>query len=79
MTITGSDFTGNGGNGSSGGTGDILFFEYTGNATLTAVTVTGTTGTAAGSADHGIQFGGFRDSDDAITNAIGTVTFTTSR
>ncbi len=75
VTITGSDFTGNGGNGSSGGTGDILFFEYTGNASLSNVTVTGTTGMLAGSADHGIQFAGFRDSDDAITSAIGTVSF----
>ena len=73
VTITGSQFTGNGGNGSSGGTGDVLFFEFTGDATLTNVTVTGTTGTSAGSADHGIQFAGFNDTTDAIADAIGSV------
>ncbi|MEA2874670.1 MAG: hypothetical protein QOH67_4998, partial [Hyphomicrobiales bacterium] len=76
VAVDHATFSGNGGNANSGGSGDILFFEYTGAASLDHVTVTGTTsGSAATTADYGIQFAGFHDSDDAIENAIGNVSF----
>ncbi|MEA2879412.1 MAG: large repetitive protein [Hyphomicrobiales bacterium] len=76
VAVDHSTFSGNGGNANSGGSGDILFFEYTGAASLDHVTVTGTTsGLPATTADYGIQFAGFHDSDDAIANAIGNVSF----
>jgi len=78
VAVDQSSFSGNGGAANSGGSGDILFFEYTGAASLEDVTVTGTTsGLPAATADYGIQFAGFRDSDDAIANAIGNVSFDT--
>jgi VCBS repeat-containing protein len=78
VAVDHSTFSGSGGNADSGGSGDLLFFEYTGAASLDHVTVTGTTsGTAATTADYGIQFAGFHDSDDAIATAIGNVSFDT--
>ena len=70
-----STFDGNGGQGSFGGTGDVLFYNYTGDAALAHVTVTGTTGTVAASADHGIQFSGVPSGTSPVTSAIGHVSF----
>ncbi len=67
-------FTGSGYQASSGGTGDILFFGFTGDAALRNIAVTGTTGTGVGAADHGIQFAGYDPADASIDHAIGNVT-----
>jgi VCBS repeat-containing protein len=69
-------FTGSGHHSSSGGSGDILFFAYTGAAALSNLVVTGTTGTSASSADNGIQIAGFDGSDHSVDHPIGTVSFT---
>ncbi len=68
-------FDGNGGAGTSGGTGDLLFYNFLGNATLAHDIVTGTTGTVAASADHGIQFSGVPSGTSPVTSAIGHVSF----
>jgi Ca2+-binding RTX toxin-like protein len=68
-------FTGSGHHASSGGTGDLLFFDFTGAAALKNLSVIGTTGTGAGAADNGIQFAGFDGTDHSVDHAIGVVTF----
>jgi Ca2+-binding RTX toxin-like protein len=68
-------FTASGHNASSGGSGDLLFFNFTGSAALKNLSVIGTTGTVAGAADNGIQFAGFDGTDHSVDHAIGTVTF----
>ncbi|MEJ0075773.1 MAG: tandem-95 repeat protein [Alphaproteobacteria bacterium] len=70
-------FTGSGYSSTSGGSGDILFFEFTGAAALKNINVIGTTGTAASSADNGIQFAGFDGADHSVDHAIGSVSFQT--
>jgi Ca2+-binding RTX toxin-like protein len=73
-----ASFTGSGYNSSSGGSGDILFFEFKGSAALSNISVSGTTGTGAGSADNGIQISGFQDgpgSANDVLAPIGTVSF----
>ena len=70
-----STFTGSGGSTTSGGSGDILFFEFTGAAALKNIVVTGTTGTLAGAADNGIQVAGYDLGDHSVDHAIGAVTF----
>ena len=58
VEIEDAAFSGSGYNSAgSGGSGDILFFEFTGNANLNGLEVTGTTGTA----ENGIQISGFQD------------------
>lgn len=64
VVIEDSEFTGNGGDATSAGDGDVLFYQYEGDATLTNVSVTGD-----GTADNGIQF---RDDD----GSMGSVTLT---
>ncbi|TMJ03980.1 MAG: tandem-95 repeat protein [Alphaproteobacteria bacterium] len=70
-----STFTGSGYSSTSGGSGDILFFAFTGAAALMNLSVVGTTGITAGSADNGIQFAGFDGADHSVDHAIGSVSF----
>ena len=68
-------FSGSGGaNPLDNGTGDILFFGFTGAATLTNVTVTGSSG--ATSSDNGIQIAGFDPADKSVDGPIGTISLT---
>ncbi|MEJ6398604.1 VCBS domain-containing protein [Yoonia sp. 208BN28-4] len=60
------------GGGSSGGSGDFSLFEFIGDASLTDVTISGTTGTA----DHAFQIAGFEDVGAHTVGApAGTITF----
>ncbi|WP_422370452.1 VCBS domain-containing protein [Hoeflea sp.] len=68
VTVETSSFTDNG-NGSSNGDGDIVLFEYHGDATIRNVTIDNDTGTA----DTAIQIAGFEQSDYDVTMPIGTV------
>ena len=72
-----SSFSGNGIAKTFGGSGDIDFFEFTGNAAFTNVAVTGTAqGTSlAGSGDNGIQISGFDEATHDVTHALGNVLF----
>ncbi|QQA44034.1 right-handed parallel beta-helix repeat-containing protein [Pelagovum pacificum] len=76
VTVTSSTFTANGHSTSSGGGGDILLFEFTGDASFSGVAVEGT---GSGTADRGIQVSGFVDDSDKnlefSNNPIGTVIF----
>ncbi|MGJ8569716.1 MAG: tandem-95 repeat protein [Hoeflea sp.] len=72
VTVEGSSFTDNG-NGSSNGDGDIVLFEYHGNATIRNVTINNTTGTA----DTAIQIAGFEQADYDVNSPIGTVVIDT--
>jgi large repetitive protein len=68
-------FTGSGHHASSAGTGDLLFFDFTGAAALKNLSVVGTTGTGASAADNGVQFAGFDGTDHSVDHAIGSITF----
>ena len=60
VVISNTDFIGNGGdpiNQTSSGDGDILFFQYFGDATLTDVSITGVS-VGSGPAENAIQFRG---------------------
>ena len=60
-------FSGSGGaNPLDNGTGDILFFEFTGDALLRNVAVTGN----SASADNGIQISGFQDGVGSANNVL---------
>jgi pectin methylesterase-like acyl-CoA thioesterase len=58
VTVSGSSFSDNG-DGSSNGDGDIVLFEYRGDATIQNVTINNATGTA----DTAIQIAGFEQAD----------------
>ncbi|HUI97705.1 MAG TPA: hypothetical protein VLX44_18260, partial [Xanthobacteraceae bacterium] len=78
VDTTNSSFSGNGINkGLTGGSGDIDFFEFLGNAAFSNDLVTGTAaGTLlANAGDNGIQIAGFDETTKAVTNAIGHVSF----
>jgi Ca2+-binding RTX toxin-like protein len=75
VTVNGGTFTGSGYSSTSGGAGDILFFEFTGAAALSNLAVVGTTGTSASAADYGVQFAGFDGADHSVDHAIGQVSF----
>lgn len=71
VVISNTDFIGNGGDPvtqTSSGDGDLLFFQYFGDATLTDVTITGVS-VGSGPAENAIQFRG-------DTGALGDVTLT---
>ncbi|MEM9170349.1 MAG: right-handed parallel beta-helix repeat-containing protein, partial [Pseudomonadota bacterium] len=69
VVITDTTFTGNGQPQSSSGDGDILFFQYNGDATITNVTIVGQD-RGSGPAENGIQFRGDAGSlgDVTLTN-----------
>ncbi len=77
--VTNSSFSGNGfAKTATGGSGDITYFEFLGNANFTNVQVTGAAnGTnLAHAGDNGIQIAGFDASNhNAVTNPLGDVTF----
>jgi hypothetical protein len=73
--MDGGTYTASGFSSTSGGSGDILFFEFTGAAALKNLIVHGTTGTSAASADNGIQIVGFDGGDHSVDHAIGSVSF----
>jgi VCBS repeat-containing protein len=75
VTMDGGTYTGSGYSSTSGGSGEIDFFEFTGAAAFKDLTVTGTTGTSTSSADNGIQIAGFDGTDHSVDHAIGTVSF----
>lgn len=83
VNLIDSSLTGNGDVATSGGAGEVLFYNFTGDVAMRGVTMTGTTGTtpnADGVADHGISFGGYDgDSFSAaatlVNRPIGNVTF----
>ena len=68
VTVEGSSFTNNG-DGISNGDGDIVLFEYRGDATIQNVTINN----AAGTADTAIQIAGFEQADYDVNDPIGTV------
>ncbi|GAB5460378.1 VCBS domain-containing protein [Hoeflea alexandrii] len=72
VTVAGSSFTDNG-DGSSNGDGDIVLFEYRGDATIQNVTINNATGTA----DTAIQVAGFEQADYDVNDPIGTVVIDT--
>ncbi|RYE87528.1 MAG: calcium-binding protein, partial [Hyphomicrobiales bacterium] len=71
VTISNAKFTGNGTAGGAG-SGDVKFYEFTGDLALTNVAVTGTSATT----DHGIAISGYKDGTQVIDGPIGAVTFT---
>jgi Ca2+-binding RTX toxin-like protein/chemotaxis receptor (MCP) glutamine deamidase CheD len=72
VTVSGSSFSNNG-DGSSNGDGDIVLFEYRGDATIQNVTINNATGTA----DTAIQIAGFEQADYDVNDPIGTVVIDT--
>jgi T1SS-143 domain-containing protein len=72
-----STFAGNGIAKTSGGSGDIDFFEFLGGANFTKLQVVGTAqGTSLlQSGDNGIQIAGFDENTKAVTNPLGDITF----
>jgi Ca2+-binding RTX toxin-like protein len=72
VTVSGSSFTDNG-DGSSNGDGDIVLFEYRGDATIQNVTINNATGTA----DTAIQIAGFEQTTYDVNDPIGTVVIDT--
>ncbi len=69
VSIVDSTFTGNGGDGAaqtSSGDGDILFFQYGGDAELRQLTITGEV-RGSGPAENGIQFRGDSGAIGAVT------------
>ncbi|WP_298965834.1 DUF5801 repeats-in-toxin domain-containing protein [uncultured Roseibium sp.] len=70
LVVTGSDFDGNGTSGANG-SGDIVLFEFDGNASFSDVTITGST---AGSANTAIQIAGF-DASTYQSNLEGAPTY----
>ncbi|WP_210385766.1 type I secretion C-terminal target domain-containing protein [Hoeflea sp. EC-HK425] len=72
VTVSGSSFADNG-DGSSNGDGDIVLFEYRGDATIQNVTINNATGTA----DTAIQIAGFEQADYDVNDPIGTVVIDT--
>ncbi|PWR03673.1 hypothetical protein DKT77_05295, partial [Meridianimarinicoccus roseus] len=75
INITNSDFEDNGGGGSNG-TGDIILFGYTGDATIENVDIISTLSESAPTAskgDNAIQIAGFDPATYDVTEPIGTV------
>ncbi|HLH92421.1 MAG TPA: hypothetical protein VKX28_28665 [Xanthobacteraceae bacterium] len=72
-----SSFSGDGIAKTSGGSGDIDFFEFLGNAAFTNVQVTGVAqGTPlADAGDNGIQIAGFDEATKDVTSPLGLVSF----
>ena len=79
LTVDTSDsiFAGNGVAKTSGGSGDIDFFDFLGNASFTNVQVVGVAnGTAlAHAGDNGIQIAGFDEATHSVSQPLGNVTF----
>jgi hypothetical protein len=78
VNTTNSSFSGNGILKTSGGSGDIDFFEFLGNAAFDTDTIAGTAlGTSlAQSGDNAIQIAGFDEATHDVTNPLGNVSFT---
>ena len=74
VELSGLDFSNNG-IGGGGGAGDIQFFNYNGNASLTDLALVGSA-TATTGARLGIQFRGVGGGDGTGVTAIGTVSLT---
>ena len=77
VDTTNSSFSGNGIAKTFGGSGDIDYFEFLGNAAFTNVQVTGVAqGTPlANAGDNGIQIAGFDEATKDVTNPLGNVSF----
>jgi hypothetical protein len=76
--VTNSSFSGNGiAKTATGGSGDITYFDFLGNANFTNVQVTGVAqGTnLAHAGDNGIQISGFDEATHSVSQALGNVTF----
>ncbi|MCC1493200.1 VCBS domain-containing protein [Cognatishimia sp. F0-27] len=74
VTITDSEFSGNG-TGGSNGSGDVILFGFTGDASLLNVVIDGVGDAVAqaGRGDNAIQISGFTPSTYDVTAPIGTV------
>ncbi|MCJ1960467.1 beta strand repeat-containing protein [Novosphingobium mangrovi (ex Hu et al. 2023)] len=72
IAITGSQFERNA-LGGSNGTGDIVFFQYTGDITLRDIAITGAAAGTTPRADNAIQIAGFTQASYDVTGPIGHV------